>query len=94
MKTQNIKSGATLLFLMVLLSACASKPPEVIRVPYETTVVEKIRAPAALLEPCRQPDLDPLETTRDLERVAGEAIASLASCNQDKERIRLWQEAE
>jgi hypothetical protein len=40
------------------------------------------------------PDLDTLDTTGDLERVAGEAVASLATCNEDKQRIREWQGVE
>ncbi len=65
-----------------------------IKIPIQKTIIEKVVVPAELLEPCREPDLDSLETTRDLERVAGEAIASLSSCNQDKADIREWQEEE
>jgi hypothetical protein len=36
--------------------------------------------------------MDPLETTQDLERVAGEAVGSLAACNEDKSRLREWKE--
>jgi len=91
MLIRNTKSGAMLLCLLVLLPACATKPPEVIRVPFETTIVEKVRIPAELLEPCREPDLDAVETTGDLERVAGEALASLVACNADKAAAREWQ---
>ena len=86
----NIKNGAILVSLLVLLSACASKP-EVIRVPFETIRIEKVHAPAELLKPCREPSLDSLETTGDLERVAGEAVASLVACNEDKAALREWQ---
>lgn len=60
--------------------------------PFETTVIERIETPAELLEPCREPDLAEVETNEDLERVAGIAVAALAACNQDKERIKAWQE--
>ena len=89
----NTKNGVILLCLVVLLSACKSSP-EIIRVPVTKTVIEKVTVPAELLEPCREPDLGSLVTTGDLERVAGEAIASLSSCNTDKVRIREWQETD
>ena len=76
---------------MVLLGACATKPPEVIRVPYETTVIEKVHVPSELLEPCPEPVLDTLETTGDLERVALEGIAAAKCGNADKAAIREWQ---
>lgn len=77
----------------MLLPACATKPPQVIRVPFEKTVIEKQFPPAELFRPCRAPELDPLETTQDLERVAGEAVAGLAACDEDKTRLREWKEA-
>jgi hypothetical protein len=58
------------------------------------TVVEKVTVPAELLEPCEEPDLAAVKTTGDLERTAVKAIASLSLCNQDKVRIREWQEAD
>lgn len=90
---KNIKNGLILLCLLVLVSACATKPPQVIRVPFKETVIEKVQVPAELLEPCKRADLDTLETTGDLERVALEAITYLEACDQDKTRIREWQEA-
>lgn len=86
-----IMSGLTLFFLLVLLQGCSSSAPEIIRVPYERTVVEKVQAPEALLEPCLVPDLVALETNKDLETALGEAIVSLETCNKDKERIKDWQ---
>jgi len=84
-------SGLTLFFLLVLLQGCSSSEPQIIRVPYEKTVVEKVYAPEALLEPCYIPDLVAVETNKDLETVAGEAIVSLEACNEDKEAIREWE---
>ena len=74
-----------------MLPACAAKPPEVIRVPFETIKIEKESVPAELLEPCPEPNLDTLETTGDLERVALEAIAGVRCGNADKAAIREWQ---
>ena len=85
-------SGVGLLCLVVLLTGCATRKPEVMRIPVTTTVIEKITTPAALLEPCPEPDLDYLETTGDIESVAIKALASLTACNEDKEKIRAWQE--
>ncbi len=84
-------SGLSLLFLLVLLQGCSSSGPEIIRVPYERTVVEKVQAPEALLEACPVPDLVALDTNKDIETALGEAIVSLGTCNEDKERIREWQ---
>lgn len=86
--------GVTLLFLLVLLIGCATPKPDVIRIPFETIVIEKVRVPDELLRQCRSPNLDSIETTGDIEGVAIEALASLETCNQDKERIRAWQEVE
>jgi hypothetical protein len=55
------------------------------------TVVEKVKVPAELLAFCNEPDLDQVATTGDLERVAIDAVASLAACNVDKAKIREWQ---
>lgn len=63
-----------------------------IRVPVEKVVIEEVKVPAALLEPCPEPDLASLETTGDLERIAAEAIVALTFCNKDKERLREWNE--
>ncbi len=84
-------SGLILFFLLVSLQGCSSSAPEIIRVPYERTVVEKVQAPEALLEACPVPDLVALDTNKDLETALGEAIISLGTCNEDKERIRIWQ---
>ena len=83
-------SGVALCFLLVSLTGCSSSEPQIIRVPYERTVVEKVHAPEALLEPCVVPDLVALETNKDLETALGEAVVSLETCNEDKERIREW----
>ncbi len=88
---KRIVNGATLLFLMVLLVGCATPKPEVIRVPFETVVIEKERVPSELLEPCPEPSVDKLETTGDLERVALEGIAAAKCGNADKAAIREWQ---
>lgn len=87
---KSIASGLILIFLMALLTGCGSSKSQVIRVPVEKIVVEKVQVPAELLKDCPEPDLDSLNTTGDLERVAGEAILSLQECNKDKERIREW----
>lgn len=76
---------------MVLLTACGKRievrPPITIT----ETVVEKVQVPAELLAFCEEPELAGVETTGDLERVAIDAVASLASCNVDKAKIREWQ---
>jgi hypothetical protein len=64
----------------------------VIHVPFETIKIEKVRVPAELLAFCKEPNLVSLRTTGDLERVAGEALASLAACNIDKARVLAWSE--
>jgi len=92
--TQTTRSGVILLFLMALLTGCGKAAPEVIRVPFETVRIEKVRVPAELLRPCRVPAMVLLETTRDLERVAIQAIASIADCNADKAAIEAWSEEE
>ncbi len=58
------------------------------------TVVEKVQVPDRLLAPCAEPNLDEVETTGDLERVAQEGIAGTACGNADKEAIREWQAEE
>ena len=83
--------GAGLFSLLVLLTGCSSSGPEIIRVPFERTVIEKVQTPDALLEACPVPDLATLKTNKDLETALGEAIVSLGSCNEDKEGIRIWQ---
>lgn len=88
---RRIANGVILICLMVLLTACGLKEPQVIRVPYETIVIEKESVPAELLEPCEEPDLDTLETTGDLERVALAGVAAARCGNEDKAAIREWQ---
>ncbi len=83
--------GLILLSLLGFAIGCSSSGPQLIRVPFERTVVEKIQTPEALLETCPVPDLAALETNKDLETALGEAIVSLDSCNEDKEGIRIWQ---
>lgn len=61
------------------------------RVPFETTVIEKVKAPENLLERCPEPALDSLHTNKDIEGALGEAIVSLKACNKDKEDIREWE---
>jgi hypothetical protein len=87
----NIKRGVILLSLLVLLIGCASPKPGIIRVPYETIQIEKESVPAELLRPCREPDLDALETTGDLERAAVAGLAAARCGNEDKAKIREWQ---
>ena len=55
------------------------------------TVIEKVNVPSNLLEPCEVPELDDVETTGDLERVALEAISAAACGNKDKAAVRQWQ---
>lgn len=76
---------------MASLTACGKRID--VRPPITLTeiVVEKVQVPAELLAFCEEPDLDAVETTGDLERVAVDAVASLASCNVDKAKIREWQ---
>ena len=93
MKTLSIVSGLMLICLTVLLAGCG-KRLEVRPVVVTETVIEKVQVPAELLEPCPEPGLDAIKTTGDLERVAVEALGSLSLCNQDKVRIREWQEAD
>ncbi len=83
--------GLTLLSLLGFAIGCSSSGPEIIRVPFERTVIEKVQTPDALLEACTVPDLATLQTNKDLETALGEAIVSLDSCNEDKEGIRIWQ---
>jgi hypothetical protein len=75
---------------MVSLTGCG-KRLEVRPTIVTETRVEKVQVPAELLEPCAEPDLDQLETTADLERVAIDAIVALVFCNADKTAIREWQ---
>jgi len=63
-------------------------PPVLIPGP---TVFEKVDIPDELLEPCPEPDLSELKTNKDLEIAAIEAVASLASCNEDKADIKAWE---
>ena len=76
---------------MVLLAGCATPKPDVIRVPFETIKIEKESVPAELLEPCREPELDAIETTGDLERAAIAGLAAARCGNEDKAKIREWQ---
>lgn len=76
---------------MASLSACGGSKN--VRTEYRTiteTVYEKVEVPAELLRECSEPELDDVETTGDLEQAFGEALISLASCNQDKARIKAW----
>lgn len=76
---------------MALLTGCAAQDPQVIRVPYETIVIERESVPTELLEPCEGPDLASVRTTGDLERAAIAAIAAAECGNADKAAIREWQ---
>ena len=89
---KNTLHGVVLLSLMALLIGCETSETQIIRVPVETTVIEKVQVPAELVQRCPEPDLDSLTTTGDIEDALGEAIVSLQTCNQDKERIAAWQE--
>lgn len=73
-----------------MLTGCG-KQLEVRPITVTKTVVEKVHPPEELLKPCAEPDLDTLETTGDLERIAIDAIVSLTFCNKDKEQLREWQ---
>jgi len=74
----------------VLLTGCG-KRLEVRPVTLTKTVIEKVVVPAELLKPCEEPDLDTIETTGDLERVALEGVAAARCGNEDKAAIREWQ---
>jgi hypothetical protein len=74
----------------VLLTGCG-KRLEVKPIVTTRTVVEKVQVPEQLLDECEVPQLDDVETTGDLERVAIDAIVSLTFCNEDKAAIREWQ---
>lgn len=80
-----------ILCLTAWLTGCGTSEPQVIRVPVEKLVVEKVQAPDELLADCPEPNLDTLETNRDLELALGEAIVSLQDCNADKAQLREWQ---
>lgn len=56
------------------------------------TVIEKQFPPEELLEFCREPNLDPIETNEDLERIAGESLGALVACNVDKAKLKEWSE--
>ena len=86
--------GVILPCLVVLLAGCATRSPEVIRIPYPVTVIEKVHVPTELLRRCRTPNLDRIATTGDVEAIAIEALAALNTCSEDKERIREWIEAD
>ena len=86
--------GVTAISLLALLIGCGTSQPQIIRVPFERTVIEKVRTPEELLRQSRTPDLDSLKTNGDLETRLGEALISLETCNKDKARIKEWQEAE
>ena len=73
-----------------MLTGCG-KRLEVRPVVTTKTIVEKVNVPSNLLEPCKVPELDDVETTGDLERVAQEALAASACGNEDKAAIREWQ---
>lgn len=87
---KHIASGLILLCLTVSLTGCG-KRLEVRPVVVTKTVVEKVDVPTFLLEPCEVPELDTVETTGDLERVAQEAITAAVCGNKDKTAIREWQ---
>ena len=91
MKIRLIASGVILLCLPGLLTGCGKRVEVRPPITITETVYEKVQVPAELLAFCDEPDLDEIRTTGDLERVAVEATASLASCNVDKAKIREWQ---
>ena len=93
MKIQNIVNGLILLCLAGLLTGCG-KRLEVKPVVVTKTIIEKVNVPSNLLEPCELPELDGVQTTGDLEAVAIEAIAATRCGNEDKARIKSWQEAD
>lgn len=84
------KHGLILLCLLVSLTGCAGRELEVLRIPVEKTVIEKVYVPAELARPCPGPNLDALETTGDIEAAAIGALAALKVCDEDKARIREW----
>ena len=89
---KRIVNGLLILCLMASLTGCARSKTEVIEIPVEKLVVEKIKAPDELLADCPEPNLDSLRTTGDLERLFAEALVSLRDCNADKAQLREWQE--
>jgi len=91
---KNTLHGVMCLCLLVLLNACGSSTPQVIRIPVTKTVIEKVTTPHELLRDCPEPNLDTLETNQDIERALGEAIVALDVCTDDKRKIRSWQEEE
>jgi hypothetical protein len=88
--TKLIVNGVILVCLMALLTGCG-KRLEVRPVVVTKTVVEKVQAPSQLLEPCDMPDMAPLKTSGDLERVAQDALSAAACGNRDKASLREWQ---
>lgn len=91
MKILPIVSGVILLCLMVSLTGCGKRVEVRPPITITETVYEKVQVPEELLAFCTEPDLDQIKTTGDLERVAVDAVASLAACNVDKAKIREWQ---
>ncbi len=85
-----IKHGLILLYLTVSLTGCAARDLEVLRIPVEKTVIEKVYVPAELARPCPGPNLEAIETTGDIEAVALDALAALKVCDEDKAAIREW----
>lgn len=79
---------------MVWLTGCATPAPEVIRIPIEITVIEKVYVPTELARHCPGPNLVTIETSGDIEGIAIEALVALNLCNQDKAGIRAWQESD
>ena len=76
-----------------MLTACG-KQLEVRPIVTTKTVIEKVEVPAELLEPCMLPELDGVETTGDLEKIAQDALAAARCGNADKAAIREWQTEE
>lgn len=72
------KRGLMILFLPLLLSACAT-----------TTVTERVYPPAHLIQNCPEPQMYG-DTNGALARYAIDLRAALRSCNADKAGLRTW----
>lgn len=52
--------------------------------------MQEIKPPMVLLEPCKKPTVDTLETNRDLARLASELAYSLDVCAAQIEALRVY----
>jgi len=63
---------------------CATPSPTIV------TVTETANPPKALLEPCKRPEKMPLETNRDLARLASELLYAFDVCASQIDALRVY----